>query len=178
MPPHRNVLVPELHARQHFHFDIANCASLRCGKRAYLRLDKLDIANGLRIDSLDQSIHFCLRQTKALGRPSIESLRILADSVIAARFDIGDHAFDCCTDVLICRAGLLLTNAGLQMSNHFSTRPLDEAGGHRSQHLNGAPRHEILCAGAIGVHVRRREVSLPSLHARPLFHDHNRVITR
>ena len=116
---HRDVLVPQHHARQGLDLDVAQRRFLDLREISNLGLREPDVVDVARRHGFHASLDLCFRQTQFGRIPVVEFSRVFAHGFVAALLDVGENTFDGCADLRAVRGILLGGNARLQKTNHF-----------------------------------------------------------
>jgi len=91
---HRDVPVPEDHARQRLDLDIGHRGALRLGEAPDLGLGKADVLHLSRRDLGHQGFDLGLREAEGGRRVAVELLRQRPHGGVAALLDIRERGFD------------------------------------------------------------------------------------
>src|SRR5919204_1467164 len=115
---YRNVLVPELHAGQRLHFDVAQRRLLVLGELADLRLRELDVGDRGGRHLRHDVLQITGREPQARRRPFVELLRELAHRAIAAAAYVVDDGLYRLARFAVHFIGNARRNAALEIGGH------------------------------------------------------------
>ena len=90
---HRDVFVPQNHARHRFDFDIEHAIALGLGEFADVFLGEFDVGKFAIREGCDQGVDFGLRQFERRGGVVVEFFGQFAYGGVATRFDLFERAF-------------------------------------------------------------------------------------